>query len=163
MTARPESQRDKMRRILRQAKSFAVVGASSNWKRPSFYVMKYMKAKGYRVTPVNPGAAGNKILGETVYASLSDIPHDFDLVQIFRPSDAVPPIVDEAIGLAQDKKIRFIWMQISVRHDEAAAKAEAAGLEVVMDHCTKIEYGRLNNELRWGGFNTGVISSKKAR
>ena len=115
------------------------------------------------MTPVNPGALGQQILGEPVYATLSDIPHDFDVVQIFRPSDAVPPIVDEALALAKDKGIRVIWMQISVEHGEAAAKAEAAGLEVVMNRCTKIEYGRLNSELRWGGVNTGIISSKKAR
>ena len=161
MSTRDETERDKIRRILKATKSIAVVGASSNWKRPSFYVMKYMQGKGFRVTPVNPGAAGQKILGQTVYESLSDIPHEFDMVQIFRPSEAVPPIVDEALTLKQDKGIRTIWMQISVSHEEAARKAELAGLEVVMNHCTKIEYGRLNSELRWGGFDTGVISSKK--
>ncbi len=161
MTPRLETENQKIRRILKGAKSLAVVGASSNWKRPSFYVMKYMQSKGYRITPVNPGAAGKAILDERVYASLNDIPHDFDLVQIFRPSDAAPPIVDEVLALAHDKGIRVIWMQIGVRHDEVAAKAEAAGLEVVMNHCTKIEYGRLHDELRWGGFNTGIISSKK--
>lgn len=161
MNASQETRRQKIRRILEGAKSLAVVGGSSNWKRPSFYVMKYMQSKGYRITPVNPGAAGKEILGVPAYASLSDIPYDFDLVQIFRPSGAVPSIVDEALALTREKGIRVIWMQIGVQHDEAAAKAEAAGLEVIMNHCTKIEYGRLHNELRWGGFNTGIISSKK--
>ncbi len=163
MTPGPETECQKLRRILKAANSIAIVGASSNWKRPSYYVMKYMQSKGFRMTPVNPGSAGKEILGEPVYATLSEIPHYFDLVQIFRPSDAVPPIIDEALALAHDKGVRFIWMQIGVQHSEAAAKAEAAGLEVVMNRCTKIEYGRLHSELRWGGFNTGVISSKKAR
>lgn len=145
--------------ILQSVKTIAVVGASANDVRPSFFVMKYMLDKGYQVIPVNPGQAGKPILGQMTYARLSDIPVAIDMVDIFRASDAVPGIVDEALSL--DPLPKVIWMQLTVRHDEAAARAEAAGLKVVMNRCPKIEYARLSGEIGWNGVNSGVISSRK--
>lgn len=145
--------------ILQSVKTIAVVGASANDVRPSFFVMKYMLDKGYSVVPVNPGQAGKPILGQMTYARLSDIPQPIDMVDVFRASDAVPGIVDEALSL--DPLPKVIWMQLTVRHDEAAARAEAAGLKVVMDRCPKIEYARLSGEIGWNGVNSGMISSRK--
>lgn len=152
-----------LRKILRSVKTVALVGASPKWVRPSSFVMKYLQGKGYRVIPVNPGQAGKEILGETVYASLSDIPAPFDMVDIFRSSQAAGPIVEEAISIARDKGVRVIWMQLSVRNDEAAQRAEDAGLTVVMDRCPKIEFGRLFGELSWSGVNSGIITSKRRK
>ena len=149
--------------ILERCRTFAMVGASPNWSRPSYFAMKYMQSKGYRVIPVNPVAAGQEILGETAYARLGDIPDRFDLVDIFRKPDAVPAIVDEAIALKEAKGIKVIWMQLGVVHEAAAAKAEAAGLRVIMDRCVKIEFGRLSGELSWGGINSGIISSRRRK
>ncbi|MFC4270876.1 CoA-binding protein [Sneathiella chungangensis] len=145
--------------ILNEVTTIAVVGASSNPARPSYYVMKYLKRKGYRCIPVNPGLAGQQLLGETAYASLSDIPEPVDMVDCFRASEAIPPIVDEAIAI----KAKVVWMQLGVRHDAAAAKAEAAGLKVVMNRCPKIEFGRLSGEIAFMGGRSGVISSKKSK
>lgn len=145
--------------ILNSVKTIAMVGASANDVRPSFFVLKYLMAKGFTVYPVNPGQAGKEILGQRVYARLSDIPHPIDMVDIFRAPDAVPAIVDEALAL--DPLPKVIWMQLGVRNDEAAAKAEAAGLKVVMNRCPKIEYGKLSGEIGWNGVNSGVLSSKK--
>lgn len=145
--------------ILQSVKTIAVVGASANDVRPSYFVMKYMLDKGYRVFPVNPGQVGKLILGQTAYARLGDIPEAIDMVDIFRASDAVPGIVDEALAL--DPKPKVLWMQLTVRHDEAAARAETAGLKVVMNRCPKIEYARLSGEIGWNGVNSGVISSRK--
>lgn len=136
-----------------------MVGASEHWNRPSFFAMKYLQDKGYRVIPVNPQAKGEAILGEKVYADLAEIPDRIDMVDIFRRAEAVPAIVDQAIK--QGAKV--VWMQLGVRHDAAAAKAEAAGLKVVMNRCPKIEYSRLNGELAWSGVNTGIISSKRRK
>ena len=144
--------------ILTRTKVIAVVGVSPNSVRPSYYVARYLGLKGYRVIPVNPGHAGKELLGQTVVASLSEIGEPVDMVDIFRRSDAVPPIVDEA--LAAFPHLRTIWMQIGVEHPEAAARAEARGVTVIQNRCPKIEYQRLFGELRMGGFNTGVISSK---
>ena len=152
-----------IRKILVDIRTIAMAGASPNWVRPSNFAMKYLQQKGYRVIPVNPGAVGQEILGEPVYAALSDIPDNFDMVDIFRNSEAAGEIVDEAIALAHDKDIKVIWMQLGVRNDAAAARAEAAGLTVIMDRCPKIEFGRLFHELAWSGVNTGVISSKRPR
>ncbi len=149
--------------ILRQVKTIAMVGASANWNRPSFFAMKYLQEKGYRVIPVNPGIAGQDLLGERVHASLSDIPDQFDMVDVFRNSEAAPAIVEEAIQLKEAKGIQVIWMQLGVRHDAAAARAEAAGFKVVMNRCPKIEWGRLNAELSWGGFDSGVISARRRK
>lgn len=145
--------------ILQSVKTIAVVGASANDVRPSFFVMKYLLAKGYQIIPVNPGQAGREILGQMTYAKLSDIPVAIDMVDIFRASDAVPGIVDETLTLEPLPKV--IWMQLTVRHDEAAARAEAAGTKVVMNRCPKIEYGRLSGEIGWNGVNSGILSSRK--
>jgi uncharacterized protein len=150
---------DYIRTILREAATIALVGASNNEVRPSYFVLKYLLDKSYDVTPVNPGLAGHEILGRKVFASLKDIPYPVDMVDIFRNSEAAGAITDEALGLATKPKI--IWMQLSVRNDEAAARAEAAGLKVVMNRCPKMEYGKLSGEWAWVGGYSGVISSKK--
>jgi len=150
---------DYIRGILKQAKIIAMVGASANWNRPSYFAMKYLQRKGYRVIPVNPREAGKQILGETVYASLGDIPDKIDMVDCFRAADAIPAITDEAIAI--DAPI--LWMQLGIRHDGAAAKAEAAGMKVVMNRCPKIEFGRLSGEIGWMGVKTKVISSKRTK
>jgi predicted CoA-binding protein len=146
-----------LRRILGEVRTIAMVGASPDWNRPSYFAMKYLQIKGYRVIPVNPKAAGQEILGERVYATLKEIPDKVDMVDIFRASSAVPPIVEDAIAIGAN----VVWMQIGVRHDEAARRAEAAGLTVIMNRCPKIEYGRLNRELSWGGVNSRIISSRR--
>jgi len=150
---------DYLRGILRRTRTIAMVGASPNWNRPSYFVMKYLQAKGFRVIPVNPRAVGEEILGEPVAASLTDITVPVDMVDVFRASDAAPAIVEEAIRIGA----KAVWMQIGVRHDEAAARAEAAGLDVVMNRCPKIEYSRLCGELGWSGVNTGVLSSRRRK
>jgi len=146
----------KLRRILSTVRTIAMVGASSNWNRPSYFVMKYLQGKGYRVIPVNPGTAGKEQLGEKIYASLRDIPDKIDMVDVFRASDQVGPIVDDAIAIGA----KVVWMQLGVRNDAAAEKAEAAGLEVVMNRCPKIEFGRLGGELSWSGVNSGIIRNR---
>jgi O-acetylhomoserine (thiol)-lyase len=143
----------KIRKILTSVKTIALVGLSANWNRPSYFVAKYLQGKGYRVIPVNPGLAGQEILGEKAYASLKDIPFPVDMVEIFRASEYAGAIVDEALALG----IKTIWMQLGVRDDAAAARATAAGAEVVMDRCPKIEWGRLGGELSWSGVNSGKI------
>ncbi len=154
---------DWLKIILRDVRVIAMVGASVKWNRPSNFAMKYLQGKGYRVIPVNPGLAGSKILGETVYASLNDVPAPYQMVDIFRNSEAAGAICDEAISLKEEKQISVVWMQLGVRNDEAAARAEAAGMKVVMDRCPKIEYGRLFGELSWAGINSGIISSKRLK
>ncbi|NIZ14881.1 CoA-binding protein [Phaeobacter sp. HF9A] len=149
---------DLFKSILTRSKVIAVVGVSLNPVRPSYYVARYLSLKGYKVIPVNPGHAGELLFGETVRASLSDIKEPVDMVDIFRRSEAVPPIVEEA--LAAFPTLQTIWMQIGVEHPEAAAMAEARGVTVIQNRCPKIEYQRLFGELRQGGFATGVISSK---
>ena len=149
---------DHLRKILKRTKTVAVVGVSANQVRPSFYVARYLKLKGFRVIPVNPGLAGQTLLGETVYGDVADIPDDVDMVDIFRRSEAVPQIVDAS--LARWPKLQTVWMQIWVKHAEATAIAEARGVDVIQDRCPKIEYQRLFGELRMGGFATGIISSK---
>jgi predicted CoA-binding protein len=145
--------------ILTTTKTLALVGASANPARPSFIVLKYLSERGYKVIPVNPGLAGQKIVGQEVVASLKDIREPLDMVEIFRNSQAAGPIVDEALALVPMPKV--IWMQLSVRNDEAAARAEAQGVKVVMNRCPKIEYGRLSGEIGWQGINSRIISSKK--
>ena len=147
-----------LRQILREVRTIAMVGASANWNRPSYFAMTYLQGKGYRVIPVNPGVAGQTILGETVFARLADIPVPVDMVDIFRNSAAAPGIVAEALAMVP--RPRVIWMQLGVRSDQAAATAEAAGLKVIMNRCPKIEWARLNGELSWMGTNSRVISSK---
>ncbi len=145
--------------ILHDVKTIAIVGASANDVRPSHFVAKYLIDKGYTVFPINPGHAGKEMLGRMTYARLADVPEPIDMVDVFRASDAVPAIVDEALAL--DPLPKVIWTQLGVRNDEAAAKAEAAGVKVVMNRCPKIEYGRLSGEIGWNGVNSRLISSKK--
>jgi uncharacterized protein len=150
---------DYIRDILRSVKSIALVGASSNPVRPSYIVMQYLLDKGYKVVPVNPGLAGQTLLGQTVYATLSEIPLPVDMVDVFRNAEAAAAITNEALAL--DPRPKVIWMQLSVRNDAAAARAEAAGLQVVMNRCPKMEYGKLSGEWAWVGGNSGMISSRK--
>jgi predicted CoA-binding protein len=148
-------------RILGRARTIAMVGASGTSNRPSYFAMKYLLGKGYRVTPVNPGLAGQEILGQRVCATLAEVPAPVDIVDIFRSSAAALEVTREAIRLKDTLGIQVVWMQLGVRNDEAAAEAEAAGLEVVMNRCPKIEYGRLSGEIGWAGVNAGGISSKR--
>jgi len=150
---------DYLRGILRGVRTIAMVGASEHWNRPSYFVMKYLQSKGYRVIPVNPRAGTPEILGEKVYPSLAEIPDAIDMVDIFRRSAEAAAIVDAAIA----KGAKVVWMQIGVRDDVAARTAEQAGLKVVMNRCPKIEYSRLCGELGWSGVNTGIISAKRRR
>lgn len=150
---------DLIRSVLKTAKTIAMVGVSANDSRPSYFAFKYLIGRGYRMIGVNPGLAGQTLLGAPIYASLAEIPEPVDMVDIFRNSEAAGPIVDEALKL--DPLPKVIWMQLSVRNDEAAAKAEAKGLTVIMNRCPKIEYGRLSGEIGWTGVNSRVLSSKK--
>ena len=147
-----------LKEILTRTKVVAMVGVSMNPVRPSYFVARYLGLRGFTVIPVNPGHAGKMLFGQTVRASLAEVAAPVDMVDIFRRSDAVPPIVDEALEVFPD--LKTIWMQIGVSHPEATAKAEARGVTVIQNRCPKIEYQRLFGELRMGGFNTGVISSK---
>ncbi|WP_372603611.1 CoA-binding protein [Actibacterium sp.] len=146
--------------VLTRTKVIAVVGVSMNPVRPSYYVARYLGLKGYKVIPVNPGHAGERLFGQVIYPDLASIPPEIpvDMVDIFRRSDHVPPIVDEA--LANLPSLRTIWMQIGVENQDAANMAESAGVTVVQNRCPKIEYQRLFGELRMGGFATGIISSR---
>jgi uncharacterized protein len=150
---------DYIAEILTTVKTVAIVGASANDVRPSFFVTKYLIDKGFTVFPINPGQAGKEILGRMTYAKLSDVPVPIDMVDIFRGSNAVPLILSEVLALNPLPKV--LWMQLTVRHEEAAAKAEAAGIQVIMNRCPKIEYGRLSGEISWSGVNSRVLSSKK--
>jgi len=152
---------DYIRDILTSVKTIALVGASANPVRPSFFVLKYLLDKGYEVLPVNPGMAGKEILGRIVHGSLKDIPVAIDMVDIFRNSEAAGPIVDEALTIVPLPAV--IWMQLTVRNDEAAARAEAAGVKVVMNRCPKMEYGKLSGEWGWVGGNSGVLSSRRQK
>ncbi len=145
--------------VLESVRTVAMVGASPHWNRPSYFVMKYLQAKGFRVRPVNPTAAGETILGEVCYAGLADLPEPVDMVDIFRNSEAAGPLADQAVEIGA----KTAWMQLTVRNDAAAGRAEAAGLAVVMNRCPKIEYARLFGELSWNGFNSRRISSKRRR
>jgi len=149
---------DHLKNVLKRTKRVAVVGVSMNPVRPSYYVARYLSLKGFTVIPVNPGYAGKMLFGQTVQARLSDIKDGVDMVDIFRRSEAVPPIVDEALEVFPG--LDTVWMQIGVENAEATKKAEARGVTVIQNRCPKIEYQRLFGELRMGGFNTGIISSK---
>ena len=150
-----------IRGILTTVKTIAMVGISPKDNRPSYFAFKYLLERGYRMIPVNPGQAGKEILGQKVYARLSDIPEPVDMVDIFRASPHALPVVKEALALKPRPAV--IWMQLSVRNDEAAALAEAAGVKVVMNRCPKIEYGRLSSEIGWIGVNSRTLSSKRAK
>jgi uncharacterized protein len=148
-----------IRGILNTVKTIAMVGASEKENRPSYFAFKYLLERGYTMIPVNPGHAGEKMLGQQIYARLADIPVPVDMVDIFRGSQYALSVVKEALSLTP--KPQVIWMQLGVRNDEAAALAEANGMKVVMNRCPKIEYGRLSSEIAWMGVNTRTISSKK--
>ncbi len=159
----PTYPRSQIRDILERVRTVAAVGVSLNEVRPSYYVTRYLKLKGYKVIPVNPRYAGQEAFGEPAHESLAAIPraHDpIDMVEIFRRSEQAGEVVDEALEHLIDRGLQVIWMQIGVIDRAAAKRAEAKGITVIMNHCPKIEYQRLWGELRWGGFNTGIISSK---
>jgi hypothetical protein len=154
---------DTIAAILADAKVFAFIGASATDNRPSYFAMKYLLSKGYGVVPVNPGLAGQEILGQRVYARLDDVPGPVDVVDIFRNAEAALEITEDAIRLKDKLGVRVVWMQLGVRNDAAAEKAEAAGLTVVMNRCPKIEYGRLSGEISWAGVNSGTISNARGK
>ena len=145
--------------ILKATRTIAVVGGSPERNRPSYSVMQFLQKRGFRIVPVNPRATGETILGEKVYATLADIPFPVDMVDIFRTSDAAGQISDEAIAI----KAKFVWMQLGVRDPAAAARARAAGLKVIMDRCSKIEYGRLSGQIGFMGVDTGIINNSRRR
>ncbi|MGH6877987.1 MAG: CoA-binding protein [Rhizomicrobium sp.] len=157
----PQYSDEFIRNILRSTKTIAMVGASGNEMRPSYFAMKYLLGKGFVVRPVNPGLAGKEILGQKVYASLHEVTAPVEMVDIFRASDAAPGIVREALAEKVRLGIRTIWMQLGVINDEAAALARDAGLDVVMDRCPKIEYGRMSGEISWMGVNRKLIDNRK--
>lgn len=152
---------DYIRDILRSVRTVALVGATDNDRRASNFVLRYLLDKGYDVTPVNPALAGQEILGRKAYATLKEVPHAIDMVDIFRNSQAALAVTDEALTLVPLPKV--IWMQLTVRNDEAAARAEAKGVKVVMNRCPKMEYGKLSGEWAWVGGNSGLISSRRQR
>ncbi|OQW53195.1 CoA-binding protein [Candidatus Raskinella chloraquaticus] len=149
-----------IRDLLDEVKTIAVVGASANAARPSFFVVRYLAQKGYDVYPVNPGHAGKQIAGCMTYASLGAVPVAIDMVDIFRNSEAALGVVQDALALQPLPKA--IWMQLGVRNDEAAALAQEHGIKIVMNRCPKIEFGRLSGEIGWVGVNSRVLSSKRA-
>lgn len=150
-----------IRGILNTVRTIAMVGFSPKENRPSYFAFKYLLERGYRMVPINPGHAGQQVLGRTVYAKLADVPEPIDMVDIFRAAPFVSGIVDEALALSPRPQV--IWMQLGIRNDEAAAKAEAVGLKVVMNRCPKIEYGRLSSEIGWIGVNSRTLTSKRAQ
>ena len=150
---------DTIRHVLTEYRTWAVVGCSPDPLRDSNMIARLLVDHGYDVIPVNPGLAGGELLGKKVYGSLKEVPGPIDMVEIFRNSEAAGPITEEALALQPLPKV--LWMQLSVRNDEAAAKAEAKGLKVVMDRCPKIEFGRLSGEISWQGVNSRMLSSKK--
>lgn len=157
----PSYPEDLIKSILRSTKTIAMVGASGNEMRPSYFAMKYLLDKGFLIHPINPGMAGKQILGRMVYASLKDVPAPVDMVDIFRDSSAALGIVDEALAEKDRLGVKVVWMQLGIINEEAAAKASTAGLTVIMDRCPKIEYGRLSGEIGWMGVNRRVIDNRK--
>jgi uncharacterized protein len=149
--------------VLREHTSLAIIGASANTSRPSYFAMKYLLGKGYRVVPVNPTMPGEAILGQPVFTDLASVPGPVHIVDIFRNAEAALEVTREAIRLKGQLGIKVIWMQLGVRHEVAAREAEAAGLLVVMNRCPKIEYGRLSGETSWAGLNSGIISSVRPK
>jgi predicted CoA-binding protein len=150
-----------IRGILNTARTIAMVGFSPKESRPSYFAFKYLLERGYRMIPINPGHAGSDVLGCRVYAKLADVPEVIDMVDVFRASQFVPGVVDEALALSPLPQV--LWMQLGVRNEDAAAKAEAAGVKVVMNRCPKIEYGRLSSEISWMGVNSRTLTSKRAK
>ncbi len=150
-----------IRGILNSVKNVAVVGASAAEHRPSHFVVKYLAARGYNVFPINPGHGGKDIAGIKSYARLADVPVPLDMVDVFRSPEQMPAVLDEVLALPHRPKV--FWMQLGLRHDASAARAEAAGMIVVMNRCPKIEYGRLSREINWAGVNTRTLSAKKPK
>ena len=146
-----------LRGIYRSTRTIALVGASPNWNRPSYFVMRYLQRKGFRVIPVNPRAPDEPILGEQVYPDLESIPVAVDVVDVFRRPEEVPDIANAAARIGA----KVLWLQLGIRSPEAAAIAGLAGLVFIEDHCMKIEYGRLSGELAWSGINTRIISGRR--
>lgn len=149
--------------ILRDVKVFAFVGASANTSRPSYFAMKYLLGKGYKVIPINPGLAGQELLGQKVYAELAEVPAPVQAIDIFRNAEAALEVTREAVALKDKLGLQIVWMQLGVRNEQAAKEAEEAGLKVVMNRCPKIEYGRLSGEIGWAGVNNGMISSVRPK
>jgi predicted CoA-binding protein len=154
---------DLIAEILTESQTIAMVGASANTNRPSYFAMKYLLGKGYTVHPVNPGLAGQDLLGRRVYGSLEEVPAPVGIVDIFRSSEAALAVTRDAIRLKDRLGVRTVWMQLGVINETAAREAEAAGLRVIMNRCPKIEYGRLSGEIGWAGVNSGRISSQRPR
>ena len=150
-----------IRGILNTVKTIAMVGASAKDNRPSYFAFKYLMGRGYNMIPINPGLGGKELLGQKIYGRLSEVPEPIDMIDVFRAAKFALPVVQEALTLTP--KPRVIWMQLTVRSDEAAALAEANGMKVVMDRCPKIEYGRLSSEIGWMGINSRTLSSKRAQ
>jgi hypothetical protein len=148
---------DSLRRILKANRVIAVVGLSADWHRPSNFAAKYMQEHGYRVIPVNPRYAGKQVLGERCYSSLREIPEKVDIVDVFRKTEDVMPVAEDAIAIGA----KVLWQQLGVRNQAAADRARDKGLEVVLDRCVKIEHGRLFGGLNWVGVNTKVVSAKR--
>ncbi len=152
-----------LRGILSSVRSIALVGASTQWTRPSYYAMKYLQRKGYKVYPVNPLRAGHEVLGEVIHPAIFDVPGSIDMVDIFRNSESALDISKEVIANKDEKRTKVLWMQLGVRNDTAAELAEEAGLTVIMNRCPKIEFARLSGELGWYGINSKIITSKRLR
>jgi predicted CoA-binding protein len=150
-----------VRGILNTVKTIAMVGVSPKENRPSYFAFKYLLERGYRMIPVNPGQAGKELLGQKVYATLAEVPEPIDMVDVFRASQYAMSVVQESLALHPKPKV--IWMQLTVRDDAAAKLAEDAGVQVVMNRCPKIEYGRLSSEISWMGVNSRTLSSKRAK
>jgi uncharacterized protein len=148
-----------IRGILNTVKTIAMVGASEKENRPSYFAFKYLLERGYSMIPINPGHAGDVLLGRRIYARLADVPESIDMVDIFRAARYTVPIIKEVLALSP--RPQAVWMQLGIRSDEAAALAETNGLKVVMNRCPKIEYGRLSSEIAWMGVNTRTITAKK--
>jgi predicted CoA-binding protein len=149
-----------IRGILNTVKTIAMVGVSAKDNRPSYFAFKYLLERDYRVIPVNPGLAGQTLLGQRVHGRLADIPEPIDMVDVFRAAEHAPKILDETLAL--EPRPRVFWMQLGVRNEEVARRAEQAGIKVVMDRCPKIEYGRLSSEISWLGVNSRTLTSKRA-
>ena len=148
-----------IRGILNTVKTIAMVGVSANTSRPSYFAFKYLLERGYSMIPINPGLAGQELLGRRVYGKLAEVPEPIDMVDIFRASRYAWTIVEEALALSPRPQV--IWMQLGIRSEEAAALAEQSGLKVVMNRCPKIEYGRLSSEIAWMGVNTRTLTARK--
>jgi len=144
-----------LRRILTQQRTIAVVGLSAQWHRPSYFAAKYMQDHGYRIIPVNPNCS--EVLGQRCYPGITDIPEQVGIVDCFRRASEMVPIARDAVAIGA----KVLWMQLGIRNDEAVSIAVEAGLDVVIDHCVKIEHARIMGGLNWAGVNTGVVSARR--